>query len=144
VKITIKNLQKKIPINPKRIRSAILEALPPASRKKSGEITVCFVNDKTIKQLNRRFLRRNCPTDVISFGISADARQMRADIAVSSDTALRNSRIYSTTPLCELYLYVVHGVLHLVGYDDKTIKGRLRMDKRSVSILRKLKFPLSP
>ena len=56
--------------------------------------------------------------------------QMFADIVISTDTAIRNAKIFKTTQLNELYLYVVHGVLHLLGYDDRTQKQRQIMQKK--------------
>jgi rRNA maturation RNase YbeY len=85
--------------------------------KKSGEIT--------------------CSTDVIAFDNSLDKRDetLLGDIAVSTDTAIRNARIYKTTPLYEIYLYVIHGVLHLLGYDDKTQKERKIMQSKADHII---------
>jgi probable rRNA maturation factor len=117
VKIIIKNFQKKIPINPKRIKQAILRVLSREGAKKSGEITICFVNDKKIKELNLRFLHKNRPTDVLVFDMQASA-----DIVISTDTAVRNARIFKTNRFYELHLYLVHGLLHLLGYDDSNRK----------------------
>ncbi|OGX40887.1 MAG: rRNA maturation RNase YbeY [Omnitrophica WOR_2 bacterium RIFCSPLOWO2_01_FULL_41_12] len=145
MKIIIKNLQKKIPINPKRIKSAVLKALssPHASLKYNktikegrGEITFCFVNDKKIKSLNREFLHKNYSTDVLSFDFSTQGKEIFADVVISTDTAVRNATIYKTSSLYEVYLYVVHGTLHLLGYDDKTKEQRKIMDQKAKEILK--------
>jgi len=151
VKITIKNFQKKIPINPKRIKKTILKVLskedasPVRNTKsstrrnkisngarKSGEITICFVSDKKIKELNLKFLQKNRPTDVLAFDISKtkDSGQMLADIIISTDTAIRNSKIFKTTHLYELRLYLVHGLLHLLGYDHSNPRQRQLMRQK--------------
>jgi probable rRNA maturation factor len=139
VKITIRNLQETIPINPKRIKDAVLKALSLEKVKKSGEITVCFLNDREIKELNLLYLAHNIPTDVIAFDISQDKKRTLADIAISTDTAIRNARLFKTSPLYEIYLYVIHGVLHILGYDDQTIKGSKIMEKKANLILTELK-----
>jgi probable rRNA maturation factor len=74
------------------------------------------------------------PTDVLAFDLSAPGavRVLLADIIISADTAARNAKIFHTTPLYELYLYVVHGVLHLLGYDDKTKAQRKLMHKKAI------------
>jgi len=131
-KIIIKNLQKKISISPRIIRKAILNALAKEGVKKSGEITVCFVTDLLIKKLNLKFLRHSGPTDVISFDISNDPKKFMADIAVSTDTAIRNAKIYSTTPGQEALLYAIHGTLHLIGYDDSNPAQRSIMRKKEL------------
>jgi len=125
VKIIIKNFQKKIPINPKRIKKTILKVLSQEGAKLSGEITICFVNDKKIQGFNLKYRHKNRPTDVLVF-----PGQMFADIVISTDTAIRNAKIFKTTQLNELYLYVVHGILHLLGYDDRTQKQRQIMQKK--------------
>ncbi|MCX5705234.1 MAG: rRNA maturation RNase YbeY [Candidatus Omnitrophica bacterium] len=128
--IIIKNLQKKISISPIRIKKAILNAILKEGVKKSGEITVCFVTDAQIKKLNVKFLKHNRPTDVISFDISNDPNKFIADIAVSTDTAIRNSKAYHTTPRQELLLYAIHGILHLIGYNDSTAPQRAIMRRK--------------
>lgn len=98
--------------------------------RKSGEITVCFVTDAKIKKLNLRYLRHNGPTDVISFDISSSPKQFMADIVVSTDAAIRNARAYDSTPEQEALLYSIHGILHIIGYDDSSPKQRMIMRKK--------------
>src|SRR4030042_1370702 len=116
VKITIINSPKKIPINPRRIKKAILKVLSSEGLRKSGEITICFVGDEKIKGFNKKYRGQNYPTDVLAFDTSGpiDRGRIFADIMVSVDTAIRNAEIFKTTPLYELYLYVIHGFLHLL------------------------------
>lgn len=135
MKIIIKNLQRKIRINPLKLKKVALGALSLKGRDKSGEITILFVNDKQIRELNLMYRGRDCPTDIISFDNSMNNKEVLADIVVSTDTAIRNARVFKTTPLYEVYLYVVHGVLHLLGYDDKTAKQRDIMQKKAESLL---------
>lgn len=137
------------------------------SVKKSGEITILFVNDGEIKRLNLRYLGKNNPTDVIAFDITepfnTEFRKLKsyssasggktvkknfiranlfADIVISTDRAIANAKTFKTTPLYELYLYVIHGVLHILGYDDKRKIDRLIMRKRQDYLLKSLN--LSP
>ncbi len=145
MKIIVINLQKKIPVNPKRIKKAALKVLSLEGIKKPGEISISFVNDRKIKELNLRYLGKNKPTDVLAFNITdahKEARRKRcnifADIVISTDTAIRNARIFKTTPVYELYLYIVHGLLHLSGYDDKSKKDKLIIHKREESLLKQI------
>jgi probable rRNA maturation factor len=132
VKITIKNLQKKIPIYPARIKKSILKAFNTEGPKKTGEITVSIVNDKEIRKLNLKYLSKNSATDVLAFDISNRYRpgSILADIIVSADTASKNARLYKTTPFSEILLYCVHGALHILGYDDHTPKEIKLMRKK--------------
>lgn len=132
MKIIIKNFQKKIPINPARIKKKILKVFSEEALKKSCEITICFVNDKKIRELNLKYLAKNEATDVLAFDITdkKDKDKMFADIVISTDTALRNAGIYKTTALDEVNLYLVHGALHLLGYDDRSLRDRQLMRKK--------------
>ena len=131
MEITIRNLQKKIPIHPLRIKKSILKALKKEGVSK-GEITVSFVNDKAISRLNSRYLKENKPTDVLSFDLAANSKEkiIVGDIIVSADTARSNSRIYKTSLNYELNLYALHGCLHLLGYDDNNPENRKIMRKK--------------
>ena len=132
MKITIKNFQKKVPIYPKRIKNTILKVFSGEGVKKSGEITVCFIDDKKIKGLNRKFLHRYIATDVLAFDLSGEGNKkvMFADIAISTEAAIRNAKVFKVTPLYELSLYVIHGVLHLLGYRDRSVKQKIIMRKK--------------
>jgi probable rRNA maturation factor len=144
VKIIIRNLQNRIPVNSKKVVKTVQQVLSQEGIKKSGEITLCFVNDAKIKALNLKYLGRNNPTDVIAFDITEpkDKDKIFADIAVSTERAIDNARTFKTSPYFELYLYVIHGILHILGYDDKSKKDKLVMRKREKDILKALN--LSP
>jgi len=130
VKVTVKNLQKIIPINPRKITEVIFKVLSSEKIKKPGEINILVVGDKEIKEFNLLYLGCNSVTDVISFDDSTTKRELLADIVVSAEAARRNARIFKTVPLYELYLYVIHGILHLVGYDDNNKKNRVIMHQK--------------
>ena len=94
-------------------KSDILKELP--------EIDVILVSDKRIAQLHRRFMSESGPTDVITF--------QHGEIVISTDTAKRQARRFGTTVARELQLYIVHGLLHLHGFDDKTAAGAAEMKR---------------
>jgi probable rRNA maturation factor len=106
--------------------------------KKSCRINVCFLGDKKIAELNRRFFNKTGATDVISFELSDNQKEILADIAVSAETAVRQSKIYRTSPADETLLYVIHGLLHICGYDDKSLRQRKIMREKAELILHNL------
>jgi probable rRNA maturation factor len=131
VKIILKNLQKKLPIYPKRIKRTILNALNKEGIKNGGELTFCFVSDKQIRALNAKFHKDKRSTDVLAFDLSLKKNSpLLADIIISTDTAISNARRFKTDPISELNLYCLHGVLHLLGYKDKTTKEKKLMRKK--------------
>lgn len=141
-RITIKNLQKEIFINPQKIRKVIFKVLRQEAKNKDAQISLSFVKDKLIRRMNLKYLNKDCATDVLAFDLSNKKTQktIAADIIVSIDTALSNSRVFKTTALYEIYLYVVHGLLHILGYEHKTKTGRRMMDHKTSIMLKKLDF----
>lgn len=143
MKINIINLQRKIPVKrplTSGIKSTVLKTLFLEGSRKSGEISICLVNDKIIAELNKKYLNHSGPTDVISFKIpQKDQKILQAEIVISTDTVISNSRIYRTDPLIELFFYVSHAVLHVLGYNDNTAKKRKLMLKKQERICQSIK-----
>lgn len=140
MKIAVINLQNKIAVCQNKIKEVIRGALRLERIRKRGEITVSLMPDREIRKLNTMYLGRYCPTDVISFDISREKKELIADIAVSTDTAARNAKKYRTSPCFEIYLYVIHGLLHILGYDDVNQSKRKKMHERTKFILATLKI----
>ena len=98
--------------------------------KELAEINVILVSDKRIAQIHRQFMNEPGPTDVITF--------QHGEIVVSVETAKRQARQFGTTLEHELRLYVVHGLLHLHGFDDKTASGAAEMKRVQERLVRSL------
>jgi probable rRNA maturation factor len=130
LKVTIKNLQKRIELHPQKINRLIRKALREEGADLSGELNVIFVNDKGIQKLNRRYHKRNTATDVLAFNLTGRSKIFLADIIISTDTAIRNAKVYHTRPDNEAALYAIHGLLHLLGYQDSTTKERSIMRRK--------------
>ncbi len=132
VRITIRNLQKRVLVHPQRIKEIINKTLKKENVKGKVEINICFISDTLIRKLNKKYLKKDSPTDVLAFNMTnpKDKNTLYADILVSTDTALRNARVFKTTPSYELSLYSVHGLLHLLGYDDHSLKNQKIMRKK--------------
>ncbi len=137
VEVTVRNIQKKIPINPREIKKLVLDILAIERNRKPGQVNICFVTSSAIRKLNRKFHNTDSATDVLSFDMGDKARLM-IELAISSGAAISYSKSVKTNPLWELYLYVIHGILHVLGYDDITPRQKLKMDKRQELILKKL------
>jgi len=135
VNITINNLQKKLPIPGKRVKNLALKILKGEGFNKSGHINICFMDNSLIKKLNTRFLKTDRATDVIAFDLNdkRDRAFILADIAISTDSAVNNAKGFRTTPTGELLLYVAHGILHILGFNDRTRAQTLLMRKKEES-----------
>ena len=113
MRITIINEQDFIPVKQDLIRQAIQE-LP--GLKKNYRLSLVYVDDREIASLNQRYLKHQGPTDVLAFPL--DPKE--GEVVVSAETALNEAQQRGIEARGELLLYTIHGVLHLLGYDDKT------------------------
>jgi probable rRNA maturation factor len=100
-----------------RLRQGVERILREA-RIDSAEISLAVVDDPTIHRLNRIHLAHDYPTDVLSFCLAEGPSGLEGEIIVSWDRAVEVARQYGWSAEDELLLYVIHGALHLVGYDD--------------------------
>jgi probable rRNA maturation factor len=91
-----------------------------------GELSVAFLTDRALAALHGRFLSDPSPTDVITFG-GDPSHGTAGEICVSVDAAVRRAGRASARLSAELTLYVVHGWLHLAGYDDRDPRSRRAM-----------------
>jgi probable rRNA maturation factor len=99
-----------------------------------GSISVAVVDDPLIHELNRRYLEHDYPTDVLSFVLEREADLLEGEVIVSADTARRTAQRLGWPAEHELLLYIVHGTLHLAGYDDldPESKACMRQQERRV------------
>jgi probable rRNA maturation factor len=95
-----------------------------------AQIGVAIVDDRAIHELNRKFLEHDYPTDVITFPLASEDNHLEGEIAASIDTARRQAAEFGCPPGDELLLYVVHGALHLVGFDDTTAEAKQQMHEK--------------
>jgi probable rRNA maturation factor len=92
----------------------------------TGEVDVLVSTNQRLHALNRRFRRKNKPTDVLSF-----PRLIGGDIAISAEIACQNAAFYGHSPAEELKILVLHGMLHLAGHDHESDTGEMaRLESR--------------
>lgn len=132
VEITIKNLQNKLPVSQTKIKKLIRKILKGEKVKKSGWINICFVNNPLIRKFNTKFLSSNNATDVLAFNLGDTKKVILADIMISTDKAIEQAGKFKTTPADELLLYVTHGILHLLGFNDHS-KAQIELMRKKES-----------
>lgn len=87
---------------------------------KEGEINIIFTSDRAILNLNKKFLGRDYPTDIIVFSNSIK-KLVTGEVYISIERVKENSKIYSEGDFeREFRRIIIHGILHLIGYDDRT------------------------
>lgn len=106
------------------------------------ELSVALVDDERMTQLHDRYLNINAPTDVLTFDLSesdaGESNGIDGEIVVSVDTARREAEVRCLPPSTEILLYVIHGVLHLLGYDDTNDEQSAIMHAREDALLSEL------
>ena len=85
-----------------------------------GNINIILCNDDFLFRLNQQYLQHNTYTDIITFDLSEEAESVEGDIYISLDRAKENAKKFNQTLDSELSRLMVHGLLHLMGYTDKT------------------------
>jgi probable rRNA maturation factor len=99
-------------------------------------VTVQFISDAAMARLNQNFRHKRGPTDVLSFPANGGSRPPQpaayiGDIAISPQTARRNARRFSRTLPAEMRILILHGMLHLAGFDHETDRGEMdRLERR--------------
>jgi probable rRNA maturation factor len=109
-------------------------------------VTVCLVTNAEIARWNRVYRRKNRPTDVLSFPVEGNAKPRRAkrqdsgdylgDIAIAPEVARRNAKQFGRAFGAEMRILILHGILHLMGYDHETDTGQ--MERREKHLRRSL------
>ena len=119
--MAIKYFNQDTPFTPshKRALTAWIKQVVTIEEKRAGDINFIFCSDKYLLSINREYLKHDYYTDVITFDYS-DEDNLSGDIFISVDTVRENSKIYLSLFDEELNRVVIHGVLHLCGYNDKT------------------------
>lgn len=103
----------------------------------NAQLTFVLVSDHFLRRLNKKFTTRDMDTDVLCFDISGAIKNgvLFGDIVVSVDSASRVSKLLRIPFKEELTRYLIHGILHLTGYDDTTVFNKKKMWKRQEELM---------
>lgn len=135
--IFVRNLQRKTRVNVAELQNFAAKAVCKSLRLHDGKKTdlrklhkifVLLISDRRMASLHRKFMHQTGPTDVLTF--------QHGEIFLSVETARRNARRFGSSLASELRLYVVHGLLHLHGFDDRTQGSARKMERIQKKILR--------
>lgn len=119
---------------------AAAAALGPAFAR--GTVNVICAGDTSIKELNRRFLKKNRTTDVLAFSYppAPAPGAVLGEIYICLPQARRQARAVGHSLVTELLILAVHGALHLSGMDDDTPARRIKMNRKTARLLKALRF----
>jgi probable rRNA maturation factor len=149
-KIEITDLQTSLDVDPAELRRVARRVLK-LEKVKRATVSIALVDDAALRRLNRRFLGHDVDTDVLSFlleckapraaaargktGVRGRRKRIEGELVVSTQAALRRAAEFCLSPRAEVVLYVVHGLLHLVGYDDQSESEEQIMRAREQAVL---------
>lgn len=114
-----------------------LENVAKDNNKKIKELAIVFCNDEYILEINKKYLNHDYYTDIITFNYS-EKNYISGDLIISLDTVKDNSEKYKSNFYDEINRVMVHGVLHLLGFDDKTNEEQGNMNKKEDYYLNQL------
>ena len=135
-RVSVRNLQRKIRVNAVDLQMFAGKAFDRCLQfhEKKGtdlrtlpEVFVWLVSDRRMASLHRKFMHQTGPTDVLTF--------QHGEIFISVETARRNARAFESSLASELRLYIIHGLLHLHGFDDQTQAEARKMERIQKKIL---------
>jgi len=133
--VAVSNRQRRVRVSTPRLR-ATAEAALRALGRADLHVDVTVVDDGAIRRLNARYLRRRTTTDVLAFDLETPGpSRLMGEVIVCADTARRQARRVGVSVALELDLLVVHGLLHLAGWDDHEPREARLMHEREREIL---------
>ena len=95
----------------------------------SAEINLVFCDDEYLYQLNTQYLKHNTLTDIITFDYSEN-NHLKADVFISTERVKENAKLFQQTFTDEISRVMAHGILHVCGYKDKTVKAKAIMTEK--------------
>ena len=140
-KIEITDLQDHVRLDRKQVLQLIRRVIKEEGRS-TKSLSIVLTDNRHLRDLNRQYLGHDFHTDVISFPLedpewsngSANGG-LNGEIIASAELAVQRARSLHGDPRAELMLYIVHGLLHLMGYDDRTPHDAKRMHDREDELL---------
>ena len=137
----IVNLQRKVKLDARSFAGFLTQALAAVEEAGGGDAAVAFVSDRRMRELNKLFRGKDATTDVLSFPHEADEfektdQRFLGDIVISAEQAARQAEENSLALDAEVKQLILHGLLHLCGYDHEADNGE--MDTRELELRDKL------
>ncbi len=157
IQIKIQNTQNDLSVDEKRLKEVACHLLQ-LEKVIAADVSLAIVDNATIRELNRQYLEHDYATDVLSFllecqiepdkqvpGLRGSGKTLEGEIIVSAEMAVSMAKTYQWSATDELLLYIVHGLLHLCGYDDLSedelhlmrIKEQQTLDRWGLTIPRR-------
>ena len=123
-----------------KVRNWIADTIKVEGFKRVGELSFVFCSDEYLLQINLQYLNHDTYTDIVTFDSSEDEDVISGDIFISIERIRENAEKFGVTERDELHRVIIHGVLHLCGYYDKTKQEKDLMSSKENEYLSKRTF----
>ncbi|MBN1872514.1 MAG: rRNA maturation RNase YbeY [Candidatus Omnitrophica bacterium] len=139
VDLNVDNISRCYFLNKKKLEREVAFILKKLGLR-DARLSIYFATDEEIRRLNRLYRKSDRSTDVLAFSM-AEGRCLKGDprylgdIAISVDRAKAQAKSFDSTFKKEIYLYIIHGILHLLGHDDENKKSKKKMSKTEGRLL---------
>lgn len=126
------------PVNEEELRELSCFVLEKEGTPQASELSVALVEKGEISELNEKYLGRSRPTDVLSFAMEEMEEEtwLLGDVVICPEEVFLRKEEYGVGEGRELAFVLIHGILHLMGYDDIEEEENARMDSRQRALLR--------
>ncbi len=131
MEITLKNLQKKTPIPQAKLLKVAKAAVRKLGFLHKG-LSIVFVGTKRMRAVNKKYLNHDYVTDVLTF----DLGEAQGEIIICPQVACAQAQAHQTSVENEIILYVIHGILHLAGFDDRKPRDIIQMRSMEKELLK--------
>ena len=141
MEVSVRNLQRAIKIEESIVKEAVRKVLS-CENKSQAEVSIALVNDDRMRKLNKRYRSLNETTDVLAFAMSKTDEfrcNLLGEVVISLPQALKQAKRFKVPFDEEVARLVIHGILHLLGYDDRHSPQREKMEERQEAILQELR-----
>lgn len=131
------HFEKLVTLNGRRGLKVFISSIFKAEKINVNTISYVFCSDDYLLNINKQFLKHNYYTDIITFDLSSSSKEPKiAEIYISIDRVMENAQKHEVPLKQELHRVIFHGILHLCGYNDKSVKQIREMRKKEDYYLR--------
>jgi probable rRNA maturation factor len=142
MEVLITDEQQSVKVNQDFIKAISLDIMDFDGFTSNSQLSLVFCDDEAIKELNNEYRGKDEATDVLSFPIELEnfvpEIRMIGDIVISTETAIRQANDYNHSAEAEIVILLIHGLLHLHGYDHIEENDRVKMRARETEVLKYL------
>jgi rRNA maturation RNase YbeY len=140
----VKNLQvhSEDPAINKRAVHSLISALRMEFKLKISFLSISLINSSELRIINKKYLKHDFNTDIITFNYSKQPKEIDGEILISFEDARLNAKKYKTNYNKEINRLIIHGILHLLNYDDNNKKNKTIMKQMENKLINRYNFTL--